>query len=148
MYLGESERTLSQKAVIDKKARIFQKGDLLFVGIGSTVGKVGVVNDDIVSSNQQITGLTLDAQTILPEYAFVYMNANKNITTAEQSKTTLPIVNQEKIKNIQIPLPPMDVQNEIVAQVSEFKEQIKSLRALAADTRAAAIQQFEQTIFE
>lgn len=148
MYLGESERTLSQKAVIDKKARIFQKGDLLFVGIGSTVGKVGVVNDDIVSSNQQITGLTLDAQTILPEYAFVYMNANKNITTAEQSKTTLPIVNQEKIKNIQIPLPPMDVQNEIVAQVSELKEQIKSLRALAATTRTEAKQQFEQTIFE
>lgn len=148
MYLGESERTLSQKAVLDKKARIFQKGDLLFVGIGSTVGKVGVVNDDIVSSNQQITGLTLDAQTILPEYAFVYMNANKEITTAEQSKTTLPIVNQEKIKKIQIPLPPMDVQNEIVAHVSELKEQIKSLRALAVTTRNEAKQQFEQTIFE
>lgn len=148
MYLGESERTLSQKAIADKKARIFRKGDLLFVGTGSTVGKVGVINDDIVSSNQQITGLTLDLQTILPEYAFVYMNANKDITTAEQSKTTLPIVNQEKIKNIQIPLPPIDVQKEIVAHVFELKEQIKSLRALAADTRATAIQQFEQTIFE
>ncbi len=147
MYLGESERTLSQKAIVDKKAHIFQKGDLLFVGIGSTVGKVGVVNDDMVSSNQQITGFTLDTQAIIPEYAFVYMNSNKDITTAEQSKTTLPIVNQEKIKNIHIPLPPLDIQNKIVAHIKEQMALAKQLKQKAKEIRAKALEEFENEIF-
>ena len=148
MYLEDAERHVSKLAIEDKKVRLFNKGDLLFVGIGSTIGKVGLVDKDMASANQQITGITFNTNKILPEYAFVYMNYFKENTTAEQSKTTLPIVNQEKIRKIQIPLPPLDVQNEIVEHISELKEKIKSLRALAADTRMSAIQQFEQTIFE
>lgn len=147
MYLGKSERTLTQKAIVDKKARIFYKGDLLFVGIGSTVGKVGIVSDDIASSNQQITGLTLDRHSILPEFAFIYMNANKDITTAEQSKTTLPIVNQEKIKNIQIPLPPLNIQNEIVSYVKGQKDLMVQLKQRAQDARKKAIIDFETKLF-
>ena len=51
LYLAGSERTLTKKAIEDKKARVFHKGDILFVGIGSTVGKVGIVHDETVSSN-------------------------------------------------------------------------------------------------
>ena len=148
MYLGKSERTLTQKAILDKKARIFHKGDLLFVGIGSTVGKVGIVTDDIASSNQQITGLTLDRHSILPEFAFVYMDANKDITTVEQSKTTLPIVNQEKIKNIQIPLPPLDVQNEIVYYVKGQKDLVEQLKQRAQDARKKAKIDFETKMYK
>lgn len=147
MYLGKSERSLTKKAIVDRKARIFHKGDLLFVGIGSTVGKVGIVSDDIASSNQQITGLTLDRHSILPEFAFIYMNANKDITTAEQSKTTLPIVNQEKIKKIQIPLPPLDIQNEIVSYVKGQKDLMVQLKQRAQDARKKAIIDFETKIF-
>jgi type I restriction enzyme S subunit len=107
LYLTNSERTLTKKAIEDKKARVFHKGDILFVGIGSTVGKVGIVQDEIVSSNQQITGFKLNTDLLSPEYAFYYLHYHKDLTTIEQSKTTLPIVNQEKIVNIPIPVPTM-----------------------------------------
>lgn len=61
-YLDFSSRTISNIAITNKKARIYHKGDILFVGIGSTVGKVGIVKDEIVSSNQQITGFTVDSK--------------------------------------------------------------------------------------
>ena len=125
LYLTESERYISDFAIRDNKARIFHKGDLLFVGIGSTVGKVGVVFDEKVSSNQQITGFSVNPSLATPEYVCYYMCYNKHITTAEQTKSTLPIVNQEKIGNIPIPVPPIVIQNAIVAHISELKEQIQ-----------------------
>ena len=76
MYLTNTERTLTQKAIDDKKARVFHKGDILFVGIG-TIGKVGIVSDVLVTSNQQITGFTLNKYILLPEYAFYFLHYHK-----------------------------------------------------------------------
>lgn len=148
MYLGDAGRHISQYAVEDKKARLFNKGDLLFVGIGSTVGKVGLVAKELASSNQQITGITFKTNMILPEYAYIFMHYFKENTTAEQSKTTLPIVNQEKIRRIQIPLPPPDVQNTIVEHISKQKEQIKQLKRQVDDLRKEALIEFEKEIYK
>lgn len=147
MYLEDAERHISQSAIKDNKARLFHKGDLLFVGIGSTVGKVGLVEKETVSSNQQITGITFNTQKVLPEYGFAYMHYFKEYTTADQSKTTLPIVNQEKIAQIPIPLPPIAIQNEIVEHISALRAKQKHLQQQASDLRTQAQQQFEQTIF-
>lgn len=148
IYLGETDRFISQNAIDDNKARIFKKGDILFVGIGSTVGKVGIVKDSVVSSNQQITGFTLDTEMILPEYVFCFMSYNKNITTREQSKTTLPIVNQSKIVNIPIPLPPLKTQKAILEYVNGQKAQIKQLKQQVEELRKTALVEFEKEIFE
>lgn len=148
MYLEDAERHISQSAIKDNKARLFHKGDLLFVGIGSTVGKVGLVEKETVSSNQQITGITFNTQKVLPEYGFAYMHYFKEYTTADQSKTTLPIVNQEKIAQIPIPLPPLAIQNEIAAHITALRAEQKNLQQQASDLRIQATQQFEQTIFQ
>lgn len=147
LYLTESERYISDFAIKDNKARIFHKGDLLFVGIGSTVGKVGVVFDEKVSSNQQITGFSVNPSLATPEYVCYYMCYNKHITTAEQTKSTLPIVNQEKIGNIPIPVPPIVIQNAIVAHISELKEQIQQFKQMAKELREEALRDFEKEIF-
>ena len=148
VYLDASERYISEQAVKEKKARLFYKGDLLFVGIGSTVGKVGIVKDNLVSANQQITGITLDNSLIMPEYAFCYMNHNKAITTAEQSKSTLPIINQDKIARIPIPLPPLSTQKKIVEYILSQKEKAEQLKQQAANLRKEALEKFEKEIFE
>jgi type I restriction enzyme S subunit len=148
MYLGKSERYISQKAVDANKARLFFKDYILFVGIGSTVGKVGIVSDKVVSSNQQITGFSINCKSASPEYIFCFMNYNKDLTTMERSKTTLPIVNQEKIRNIPIPLPDKPIQDEIVAHINSEKEEIKNKKAEAEKLRNEALSKFEKSIFE
>lgn len=148
LYLTNSERTLTNKAIEDKKARIFHKGDILFVGIGSTIGKVGIVQDDIVSSNQQITGISLNANSIYPEYVFYYLHYHKELATAERSKTTLPIVNQEKIVNIPIPVPAVSQQLEMIIQINKMRNQIEELYDKSIKYRATALTNFETRIFE
>ena len=146
LYLAGSERTLTKKAIEDKKARVFHKGDILFVGIGSTVGKVGIVHDEIVSSNQQITGFKLNTDLLYPEYAFYYLHYHKELATAEHSKTTLPIVNQEKIANIPIPVPTMSQQKEMVEHMNHMREKIEELYKQSIDCRRKALKNFETHI--
>ncbi|MCQ2310588.1 MAG: restriction endonuclease subunit S, partial [Paludibacteraceae bacterium] len=148
MYLTDAERSLAQPALAAKKVRLFYKGELLFVGIGSTVGKIGIVSDQSVSSNQQITGFSVDSTLVSPEFVYCYMHCNKDITTTERTKTTIPVVNQEKIEQIPIPLPPLDVQAEIVAVVQEQRAKIAECKTTAATLRQEAVAQFEQAIFE
>ena len=148
LYLAGSERTLTKKAIEDKKARVFHKGDILFVGIGSTVGKVGIVRDEIVSSNQQITGFKLNTDLLYPEYAFYYLHYHKELTTAEHSKTTLPIVNQEKIANIPIPVPTISQQREMVGHMNHMQKKIDELYKQSIECRIKALKNFETQIFE
>lgn len=147
LYLANSERTLTKKAIEDKKARVFYKGDILFVGIG-TIGKVGIVNDEIVSSNQQITGFTLNDSLLLPEYAFYFLHYHKEIAASEQSKTTLAIVNQEKIANIPIPVPTISQQREMVGHMNHMREKIDVLYNQSIECRRKALRNFETQIFE
>lgn len=147
MYLGNTERHISKEAVDKGAARVFEKGTILFVGIGSTIGKVGIVNEDMVSSNQQITGFMVDERLVCPEYVYCFLHYNKDISTAEQSKTTLPIVNQSKISRIPIPIPSKEIQEEIVSNVSAAKARIRELKSKATSLKAQALQDFERALF-
>ena len=147
-YLTRSSRTISDIAITDKKARVFHRGDILFVGIGSTVGKVGIVEDEIVSSNQQITGFTIDSNRINPEYVYYYLNYNRDISTADQSKTTLPIVNQEKICKIPIVVPPIEIQNQIVSTLDRLYKIAKQNEKEIPLLKERAFSTFEHIIFD
>ena len=147
-YLDHSSRTITKIAVDEKKARVYHKGDILFVGIGSTVGKVGIVKDEMVSSNQQITGFTIDSSKINPEYVYYYLLYNRDITTADQSKTTLPIVNQDKICKIPIVVPPTKLQDEIVSSLDKMYLEAKQDEKDIALLEKKALSSFEHIIFD
>lgn len=147
MYLVNSERKISELAFKDKKARRFNKGTLLFVGIGSTVGKIGIVANDFASSNQQITGFKIDETVLINEFVFYYFNYFKEITTKEQTKATLPIVNQDKILNIPIPILPLKKQQEIIKNISLMRALIIKYKEQQSKINTEAQQQFENAIF-
>lgn len=147
MYLNSASRKVSELALLDKKARRFEKGTILFVGIGSTVGKVGIVNNDYATSNQQITGFNIDIRFLLNEYVYLYFYYLRDITIKEQTKATLPIVNQNKIINIPIPIPPISKQQEIIKEISKMKNKKLVFETERRKLIIEAHQEFEQTIF-
>ncbi|MDV3954918.1 hypothetical protein CMT74_03395 [Elizabethkingia anophelis] len=145
MELVSSGRFISKKAIEDNKARVFKKGTFLFVGIG-TIGKVGIVQNEYACANQQITGFSLSEQ-VNHQYVFYYLYYHKDITSANQTKTTLPILNQENIKSIPIPMPPRSVQNKIAALISEIENKSKILQARSQRYKDMALKEFESAIF-
>jgi restriction endonuclease S subunit len=59
-----------------------------------------------------------------------------------------PAITNKDLKKIQIPLPPLDIQNEIVEHITLLREKQKTMIEQAKERRKQAAQQFEQTIFE
>lgn len=148
MFLEESERKVTQLSIKEKKARKFAKDTLLFVGIGSTIGKVAIIKNDYATSNQQITGLKINNLIADIEYVYFYFNNFMNITTIEKTQATIPIVNQSKILNIPIPIPPIRKQKEIADYILNLKRKMKDLEKQANQNKKLAISEFEQEIFK
>ena len=112
MYLSESQNKISNLAVEKKQATVFKKNTLLITCIGD-IGRLGILKKE-ASSNQQITGI-LFKDKILPEYAFYYLLCRKNLFEDKSSSTTLPILNQKKLLNIEVRCPNFEIQREFVS---------------------------------
>lgn len=147
MYLSSAERQVTQLAVSRGKARSFNKGTLLFVGIGSTVGKIGILQEETATSNQQITGIRIDENRAIIEYVFYYFHYFKHITTKEKTQSTIPIVNQDKIRNIPIPVPSMDKQRSIAERVTKHRQLSADMAQKSVALQQKAIVDFEREIF-
>ena len=132
--LGRSSRTVSDRAITENKVRIFEPGTVLLVAIGSSLGKVGLAHERC-SSNQQITGIKFFSD-ILPEYGFWWMRSLYNELRTASSQATLPIINQRRIGEFKIALPPFSEQHRIVAYLDHLKEKIDNLKRLQHETQS------------
>ncbi len=145
--LLRSGRTVTRLALADKRARVFNKDTLLFVGIGSSVGKVGVVGIEVATANQQITGLSLDSTKANARFVHAWLDANKELSTREKAQTTLPIISQERILRIPVPLPPLREQARIVARLDALRAEARAARTAAERLRASAANHFNAALF-
>ena len=82
------------------------------------------------------------------EYLYYYLKYNNDIVIADQSKTTLAILNQEKIKQIPIVVPPIAIQKQVVGMLSDIDNKQERLREEIRMSQAKSLAEFEQTIFE
>lgn len=139
---------------IDQNA-FTQKGDILINSTGEgTIGRAScVVEDSCVGLiyDSHLLLLRLNFDLVNPLYYTSVFNSDfgqnqvNNIKSAQSTKQTeLGVGN---LKKIQIPLPPLPKQNEIVEHITALKEKVKKLRHLAEQNREQAIKDFENTIF-
>jgi type I restriction enzyme S subunit len=115
--LNASKRKVSELAVNDGKVRVFPKNSVLMVGIGATLGKIGITNSDC-SSNQQINSIIFN-QRIKPYFGAYFLFSNSINIVSLANFATLPILNQSQTKDIPIVIPPLSEQQAIVAYLDE-----------------------------
>ena len=132
--LGASSRTLSEVALAERKARMFERGTVLLVAIGGSLGKVALTHERC-SANQQITGIKFSAE-VLPEYGFWWMRRLGKDLMAAAPQATLPIINQERIAAFEISVPPLAEQRRIVADLDALQAHVDALKKLQAETAA------------
>lgn len=87
---------------------------------------------------------------INPYYFKFYLasrSVQQQITNAYRG-ARMPRINEETFKAIEVPIPPIDIQNSIVEHINRQKEQIKQLRLQAEKLRKEALEEFEKEIFE
>lgn len=125
LILGNSKRKISKLAIEENKCRLFPANSILLIGIGATVGKVGLALEDC-SSNQQLNAIIMKNEYNSIFYLY-FLSTIKDIIVMEASSATLPIFNQTQTKNIITPVPPSKEQVEIANFIAKKELEIKSI---------------------
>lgn len=109
-YIQNAEKKLSEKGF--SLSRQFPKGTILFVCIGSTIGKLGIATE-LLTSNQQINAITCDNVISFNEYVFYSLTQKARKIKLIAGEQAVPIINKSSFENVKIPLPPLPEQQKI-----------------------------------
>ena len=125
-YVNSSSEFITQKGLENSSAKIFKKGTLLFT-IFATLGEVAILNID-ASTNQAIVGLTPKKDNYITKFIFFALKNIKNSVNLIGRGATQKNINQTILKNLYIPLPPLDEQEKIVKKIDELFEILEVIK--------------------
>lgn len=132
------------------KARCLpQKNDILLAKNGTTGVAALFTLDCEVSIYVSLALLRCNLKLILPKFLLYYINSKfaKEQFDKGLIGVGVPNLHLSVIKNTLIPLPPLDIQNQIVKEITFRREQIKSLREESEILRLQALSDFEKEVF-
>lgn len=132
--LRPATKTVSDVAIAEGKVRIYERGMVLWVGIGGSLGKVGLARERC-SSNQQITGIRF-SEEIDSEYGFWWMRGLYGQLRAAAPQATLPILSQGRLGEFPIAYPGLTEQRRIVARLDDLQARADSVKQLHSQTAA------------
>ncbi len=123
LVLENSRRKISSKAIKENAVLLFRKDSVLLIGIGATLGKIGILKYD-ASCNQQINAITFN-ELINPLFGLYYLSRIREQMQSASTASTLAILNQSGTKDLMITCPPISEQNEIVRWIQDKLPQIE-----------------------
>ena len=101
--------------------RKIKKDDMLITMIG-TIGEVAIVENEIDFYGQNLYLLRMNNEIILNKYYYYYITSNKIKRTLVEKRNTSSqgYIKAGSIENLLIPIPPLEVQDEIVRILDNF----------------------------
>ena len=138
--ITHTEKRLSKKGF--SNSRRFPKGSVLFVCIGSTIGKCGMASTEL-TSNQQINAI-FPSETFSPDFLYYSVSAAAPRVRALAGEQAVPLVNKSQFSETRLALPPLHEQRAIAAALSDVDALLAGLDRLIAkkrDLKQAAMQQ-------
>ncbi|MFH0876202.1 MAG: N-6 DNA methylase [archaeon] len=137
-FIYAAEKFITEDGLKNSSAKIFPKNTVLVAMYGATVGKVGILKID-ASTNQAICGIYPDEKHI-PEFLFYYLLGLTDMLIKMSTGGAQPNISQQIIRNLKIPLPPLDIQKQIISKIEEEQTLVDSNKKL--------IELFEKKIAE
>ena len=125
VHLETSSRKVSTTAFQESACRVFKKDVVLVVGIGATLGKIGISSVEC-SANQQINAIEF-YDNVYPLFGAYYLSSLKEIMKSLASAATLAIMNQSVTGSIPFVCPTLDEQKEIADYLEKKTKSIGSL---------------------
>lgn len=123
--ITRAERNISELGYKNSSAKLIRKGSVVMAMTGATVAKSAIVEFE-TSANQSVCALETNENIIT--YRFLYYVLAKNYFTIKSSaQGALTSLNLSMIKQIEIPVPSIPIQQEIVRILDSFTSMITNL---------------------
>lgn len=138
--------------IIQARAKI-EKGDILFSNTG-TVGKMALVNSDIINwgVNEGIYVIKPIDNIISSKFLYYYLDSG--LAYADYSKmftgSTMKHITQKALLSISIPVPPLEVQSEVVCildNLSNLTTELTSDLTYEFDSRKKQLDFYKNSLF-
>ncbi len=124
-----TQRTISEKGLRESSAKLLPANSVV-VSTRATIGRIGI-NRVPIATNQGFKNVVVeDEQRALPEY--VALALTKLVPTMQGWATggTFAEISKSKFCELKFPLPPLEVQKEIVAEIEGYQKVIDGARAV------------------
>ena len=128
---------LSEKGITEGRARVVPEGSVLVVCIGATIGKIALAVRDL-GINQQINAVTFDKKKVLPEYGYWACRALVPEIIGNASKNTLPILNKGRFSKLEIPVPSLNIQEQVSSRLDAVEASVSEMRRDLSESNTAS----------
>ena len=144
----EAKNFITKAGLENSAAKLFPKDTVLVAMYGATAGQVGILRFE-AATNQAVCGI-LPNDNFVPEFLFYFLLAKKDELVAQATGNAQPNISQIKIKNTEVPVPPLPEQQRIVGLLDEAFEGLATAKANAKKNLQNARALFEshlQSVF-
>lgn len=124
----QANKYISRIGLEKSSAKIVPANSVLVAMYGATAGQVGLLKIE-ASTNQAICSI-LPNERFNPKFLYYVLSSKTNDLIEMSVGGAQPNISQGIIKNIEIPLPPLDVQEEIVLKIQEEEKAIEECKKL------------------
>ena len=124
-----TQRTITEKGLKESSAKMIPANSII-VSTRATIGRIAI-NRVAIATNQGFKNVVIeDASRAIPE--FVALCITRLVPTMKSMATggTFAELSKSKFAELQIPLPPLDIQKEIVAEIEGYQKVIDGARAV------------------
>lgn len=146
----ETEEHITEDAIANSSARLYPKGSLIIAmyGQGDTRGRTAKLGIEATTNQACAVLHDIDNNVVSTDYLWYYLQGRYDDLRSLASGNNQPNLNAGKINNYDVVVPPMNIQNEMVAHIKEQKALAKQLKQKAKKIRENALKEFENEIFD
>jgi type I restriction enzyme M protein len=133
-YINSTQRTISQEGLQNSSAKVLPKNSIL-VSTRATIGRIAI-NIIPTATNQGFKNIVIK-NSDKAEYQYIALIIKKIVPAMESIATggTFKEISKSAFSELKIPLPPLEIQKEIVAEIEGYQKIIDGARAVVDNYR-------------
>ncbi len=135
--VSEVSEFISEEALAGSSAKLLPAGTLLIAMYGATVGKLGVLAR-AAATNQAVCAI-FPPPELDPKFLFWYLRRQRSNLIAKAVGGAQPNISQTILRDLELPIPPLGEQREIVAEIekqfSRLDEAVANLQRVKANLK-------------
>lgn len=126
-----TERTITEAGLNTSNARLLPANTVV-VSSRATIGRIGIARTKL-ATNQGFKNIIIkDTSKVLPEYLAYILTTKRDEMIRMASGATFKEISKENFCKIQVPIPPLEIQKKLVAEIEGYRQIISGAQAIAS----------------
>lgn len=130
--IASTERTITESGLDNSNAKLLPINTVV-VSTRATIGRIGIARTKL-ATNQGFKNIIIkDTSKVLPEYLAYILTTKRNEMIRMASGATFKEISKENFCKLQVPVPPIKIQEKIVSEIGAYRQIISSAQTIVSN---------------